>query len=520
MDLRHVVTVGDVAREHRRSRPLGTAAVDGDQRWTWPAFDDRVNRLANALLADGVGPGDRLVWLAQNSSRLLELLVAAAKVGAVCCPVNWRQSAAELAFVLGDVDASVVVWQQARIGEAVAEARAEAGDGRARWLCLDPSADAEDGAAAGAPPGSYEAFLADDATDPDRPVDPTTPVLLLYTAAFTGRPNGALLAHTALLTEGLVVAMLQDIDEGYVYLNSGPLFHAATLMTTVATYLVGGTNVFTPRADAEVLCRLIHDERCTGAFLMPPTIAKMVERNADGRYDLSSLRTFAGSAAWNEMITVDTTRAARHPAGFGQTEVMGMLMVNASGEPVAGNAGRPIPLAQVRIVDPDGVEVPAGETGEIVARGPTVLVGYHDRPELTTERAAGGWHHTGDLGRREPDGSITFVGPKGRLIKSAAENIYPIEVEACLQQHPAVHEAAVIGVPDRTWGQRVVAVVVLDDGAEASADDLVEHCRSRIAGYKKPSEVLFVDELPRQGWQVDHAALDERFGGGGYPGEG
>ena len=247
MDLRHVVTVGDVAREHRRSRPLGTAAVDGDQRWTWPAFDDRVNRLANVLLADGVGPGDRLVWLAQNSSRLLELLVAAAKVGAVCCPVNWRQSAAELAFVLGDVDASVVVWQQARIGEAVAEARAEAGDGRARWLCLDPSADAEDGAAAGAPPGSYEAFLADDATDPDRPVDPTTPVLLLYTAAFTGRPNGALLAHTALLTEGLVVAMLQDIDEGYVYLNSGPLFHAATLMTTVATYEVGGTNVFTPQ---------------------------------------------------------------------------------------------------------------------------------------------------------------------------------------------------------------------------------------------------------------------------------
>ena len=132
MDLRHGVTVGDVAREHRRSRPLVTATVDGDGRWTWPAFDDRVNRLANALLADGVGPGDRVLWVGQNSARLLELLVAAAKIGAACCPVNWRQSAAELAFVLGDVDAAVVVWQQARIGEAVAEARDEAGDERAR----------------------------------------------------------------------------------------------------------------------------------------------------------------------------------------------------------------------------------------------------------------------------------------------------------------------------------------------------------------------------------------------------
>jgi len=519
MDLRHGVTVGDVAREHRRSRPLVTAVVDGHGRSTWPAFDDRVNRLANALVADGVGAGDRVLWVGQNSARLLELLVAAAKVGAACCPVNWRQSAAELAFVLDDVDASVVVWQQAKIGEAVAEARAEAGDGRARWLCLDPVADDAD-SAAGPPPGSYEAYLTDDEADPDLPVDPASPVLLLYTAAFTGRPSGALLSHTALLTEGLVVAMLQGITEGYVYLNSGPLFHAATLMSTIATFAVGGTNVFTPRADAEVLCRLIHDERCNGAFLMPPTIAKMVEVNADRRYDLSSLRTFAGSAAWNEMITVDTSPSARNPAGFGQTEVMGMLMVNAGGEPVEGNAGRPIPLAQVRIVDPDGVEVPTGETGEIVARGPTVMVGYHDRPELSAERSAGDWHHTGDLGRREADGSITFVGPKGRLIKSAAENIYPIEVEACLQQHPAVREAAVIGVPDRTWGQRVKAIVVLEADAEATADDLVEHCRARIAGYKKPSEVVFVDELPRQGWQVDHAALDECFGGGGYPGGG
>jgi acyl-CoA synthetase (AMP-forming)/AMP-acid ligase II len=146
--------------------------------------------------------------------------------------------------------------------------------------------------------------------------------------------------------------------------------------------------------------------------------------------------------------------------------------------------------------------------------------GYHDRPEVNAERQAGGWHHTNDLGKREADGSITFVGPKTRLIKSAAENIYPIEVESCLARHPAVAEAAVIGVPDRRWTQSVKAIVVLKPDADPAptAEDLIEHCRAHIASYKKPRTVEFVDSLPRDGWLVDYDALDERFGGGGYPG--
>ena len=172
----------------------------------------------------------------------------------------------------------------------------------------------------------------------------------------------------------------------------------------------------------------------------------------------------------------------------------------------------------MRIVDPDGAEVPTGETGEIVARGPIVTNGYHDRPELNAERFRGGWWHTGDLGRRHADGSLTFVAPLTRIVKSAAENIYPAEVEGCLVQHPAVREAAIIGVPDKRWTQRVLAVVVLHPGAEATAAELIEHCRARIASYKKPSVVEFADELPRQGWAVDYDELDRRYGGGGYPG--
>jgi long-chain acyl-CoA synthetase len=287
-------------------------------------------------------------------------------------------------------------------------------------------------------------------------------------------------------------------------------------MSTFATFVAGGTNVFTPRVDAEELCRLIDAERCTGAFLVGPTIKQILQVNADGRYDLSSLRAAAGKPEWTAMITVDRSPWARHPGGYGQTEVTGMLTFNTLGEPTLGSHGRAAPGVQVRIVDPDDLDVPDGETGEIVARGPTVMNGYWNRPEETAARRRGGWHHTNDLGRREADGSLTFVGPKTRLIKSAAENVYPAEVEGAIASHPAVAQCAVIGVPDRQWTQSVKAIVVLHDGATVTAEEIVEHVRSRIASYKKPRTVEFVTELPRAGFAVDYDALDAAYGGGVY----
>ena len=295
---------------------------------------------------------------------------------------------------------------------------------------------------------TYEGFLAAASDEaPDVAVDPDWPVVQLYTGAFGGVPNGAQLSHRAVLAQDVLVAMVQRVTEDTVYLNSGPMFHMATLMTTFATMRMGGTNVLTRRVDAEELCRLIETERCNYGFVMGPTAAEILEVNKDGRYDLSSLRTFGGNAAWNAMVNVDDSPWGLHPAGYGQTEVTGMLTFNALGIGSSGTSGRPSPLVQVRIVDPDGAEVRDGETGEIVARGPIVTTGYHARPELNAERTRGGWWHTGDLGRREADGSITFVAPLTRIVKSAAENIYPAEVEACLAKHPAVKEAAIIGVP-------------------------------------------------------------------------
>ena len=511
MDVLHGLTFADVLREQRRSRPEQVAVVDSDFnrdfRLTYPELDDRANRLANALAAAGVGVGDRILWLGQNSFRVVETLAAAAKIGAMFCPANWRQSADELAFVLDDVDAKVVVWQDEEIGATVRAARELAGSS-ALWLQHDAGGD-----------GSYEAFLTGaSSADPDRDVDPSSALLLMYTAAFTGRPNGAMLSHTALITQGIVMARLSDIDVDYVYLNCGPLFHIATFMTTLATFVAAGTNVFTRRIDADELCRLIESERCTGAFVVGPTIKQILEANKDHRYDLKSLRAFRGKPEWNEMITVDTSPWARHPGGYGQTEVMGMLTFNTLAHAPIGTHGRPSPVVQVRIVDPDDHELRVGETGEIVARGPTVMNGYWNRPEENVRRQRGGWHHTNDLGRREADGTITFIGPATRMIKSAAENIYPAEVEGCVAKHPAVAECAVIGVPDAQWTQSVRAIVVLNQGESATADEIIDHCRTHIASYKKPRTIEFVEKLPRDGFAVDYRALDEQFGGGGYPG--
>jgi long-chain acyl-CoA synthetase len=490
------LTLGDVVREHRRSYPARIAVVDGQLHLTWPLLDDRVNQLANALAKAGFAPGDRLLWLGQNSFRVLEALLAVAKLGGMLCPANWRQSPDELAFVIADLDPRVVIWQQEEIGERVTTARSASARASRLWLQHD-----------GRGADCYEAFIADaPVTDPNGTVDPDLPVLVVYTAAWDGKPNGSLITHTNLLAHSLVMAFVQDIDDRYVFLNSGPLFHLGTLMVTIPVFHLGGTNVFVRRVDARELCEVIDRERCTGAFIVEPTISQMLEVNADGRYDLSSLRVPSHSPEWAPphspewlaMCAPDTSRRGRYPSGFGQTEVTGLATFNALGAPSAGRHGRTSPLAMVRVVGPSGDELPIGEVGELWVRGPIVHAGYWNRPDINARRLRDGWWRTNDVGRREEDGSITFVGPAAHMIKSGVENIYPAEVEACIGTHPAVARVEVIGVPHETWGHTVKALVVLVPGASLTEEDIVEHCRSRIASYKKPTVVEFVPSPLRE----------------------
>jgi acyl-CoA synthetase (AMP-forming)/AMP-acid ligase II len=497
--------LSDVLDQHATARPRGVVTVCGNVRLTWEQTHSRCEAMAADLLEAGVGRGNRVLWWGQNCHRLLETLFAAARIGAVVCVANWRQTASELAFVLADCAPKAVIWQEQEIGDTARVVRADGGARDATWIQLD-----------GASPDSFESRLSlrarrdgDGAGDPG---DADDPVLMLYTAAFDGRANGALLPHRALLAQSMTLRLLERLDEATVYLNSGPMFHIGGLRRTIAVAHAGGRNVFCRRVDALQLCELIDRERCTRAFLQAPTMAQMVTANSDRRYDLSSLRSGPGPDGWAEIVTVlDDPVVA---SGYGQTEVAGVVTFRYPDLPGVG--ARPGPLAKVEVHALDGTAVGPGEIGEIVVRGPMVMTGYHDREELNEHRSRGGWHHTNDLGRLETDGSITFVAPLQRIIKSAAENIYPTEVEAALGRHPSVEDAAVLGVPDDVWGQRVKAVVVARH--DVSGEELRAFCRTQVAGYKCPRLFEFVTSLPRNGSGVDRDRLDAAYGGGGYPG--
>jgi long-chain acyl-CoA synthetase len=503
------MNLSDVCRENARRFPQGVAAIDGDIRYSWPEFDTRVNQVARMLASHGVGAGDRVLWLAQTSVRFLELMLACARLEAMICPANWRQSGEELAFVITDFDPAVIVWQDQEIGAAVADARARSAGQGAVWIHHDTDA-----------AGGYADLVTHcDVAPFDTGVDPDSALLVIYTAATVGRPAGSMLSQRNLMTMATMTGAITGVDHASVFINSGPLFHIGNFQfDSLPVFVRGGTNVYVRRVDEEQLLHLIAEEKVTSAFLMPPTILKMKDLNSTRGLDISSLRAGPFGPLWGDALPPDTSAWARFTGGFGQTELTGLCILNGYGGKGIGNSGRPTPLCQVRIVDADGHEVPIGEAGEIIVRGDNVHLGYWNRPDRNAERMRDGWWHTTDLGRIEPDGTLEFLGTMTRMIKSAAENVYPAEVERCLTAHPAVKAAAVIGVPDPQYTQSVKAVVVLSDGHSASGEDLIEHCRSRIASYKKPKFVEFIDELPLIGGRPDYEALDATFGGGGYPG--
>jgi len=505
MTAMRTMTLGDVAREHRRSRPDLPAVVDGGVRLSHRQLDDRATRLANALSAAGVGKGDRVAWFGQNSFRLLELLIADAKIGAITVPVNWREHTKTLAVAIADAAPRLVIWQQEEIGESVGKVRAELGDAPA-WLQHD-GPEYEEFVQSGALDDNEIAFSGDD------------PVLAIYTANADAGPNAALLSHTGVLIESLAIGRVNEISDLTVFLNSGPLFHLGTLVSTISTYHHGGTNVFVRRVEPERLCAVIEAERCNRAFLTPPTVAAMREVVAAHPYDLTSLWPGLTPEQWHS-VTPSLNPTTSRSGSYGQSEVMGLATFAGLGRAPLSPFGRPLPTVSLRIFDPSGRECDIGEVGELVFRGPTVTAGFLNRPDLDAARQIGGWHHTGDLGLREPDGSVRFVAPMGRLIKSASENIHPVEVERCLSQHEAVTDVCVIGVPDPHWGQVVKALVVLEPGTVLDLETLAEFARARIASYKKPRQLQIVDAIPRRpDGQLDRAAADELGGGGGYPGQ-
>jgi long-chain acyl-CoA synthetase len=498
-------TLGETLEMQARIRGRAPSLVCGGQRLSYSEFNDRVERVAALLESRGVERGSMVVWLGQNCHRVLEVLMAAGTIGAIFAPLNWRLTTKDWDFLLDDLDPKVVFWQKEDLGGRVSELLPN--HGHRAWICHDALG-----------PNSYESLLSQSnhSTD-DRLVREDDPVLLIYTAAFEGVPSGALISHRAIVTQNIVLGFHRRLSSADVYLNSGPMFHVGTLMGALATVHSGGTNVVMRRMEPALACKLIQQERCSGAFIVEPTMSAMALIAREQRIDLSSLRWARTGTPWDELVTIDPNAAA---GGYGQTEVMGLLSMNLPGVSAIGSHGWPSPAASIRVVGENDQDVPIGEVGEILARGPLVMCGYHNRDELNQVRFRNGWYHTNDLGRLETDGSLTFVAPKGRMMKSGSENIYPAEVELCIRQHPGVLDCAVIGVPDQQWVQSVKAIVVPKPDYGVTTSDVIDQCTRRLASYKKPKYVEFVDALPRRDGIVDYLALEAQFGGGGYPGAG
>lgn len=485
-----------------------TALLDDECVLTWSQWFGRIRRTAGMLGALGAVAGTRFGLLMKNGFRQAEALWAGHWSGAVPVPVNWRLAAREVAEVLDDAGC-VLVLVDAELAARFDDPALAAW--RTRVVVVDADA-YEERVARAAPVDMHDADGNDEA-------------LVLYTGGTTGRSKGVRLSHRNLAFNAMQIGLALGIRPGDVTLTVAPMFHAAALCSNITT-LLGGTHVylrqFTPLGLLETI------ERRRIAFTTAvPTMLKMVLDEPDAhRFDRSSLRVlFYGSSpmpvSWMRAAMRFFPNAQFHQA-YGLTETAPILTILGDDEhragiaaddpAILGSAGRPLVGVELRIVDDDGAECPAGQPGEVVVRAPGVMLGYHERPQETAEALRNGWFHTGDVGALDVAGRLTILDRKKDLIISGGENVYSVDVEAVLARHPAIAEVAVIGVPDDRLGEAVAAIAVLRSGAALGAEELIAHCRASIGAFKVPRHVRFVDALPRTPvGKVQKAALRDAW---------
>ncbi|MFV2177745.1 long-chain fatty acid--CoA ligase [Actinomadura sp. LOL_016] len=485
----------------RRARmtPDRIALVHGERRDTYADLARRTAALARGLRGLGVRRGDRVGYLGPNHPAHLETLFASASLGAVFVPVNARSAAPELAHVLTDAGVSVLV-HTAAAGPLVDEA---APPGPRERLVVGEA--------------RYEDMAGGDAEPADDPVGLDDPCMIMYTSGSTGRPKGAVLSHGNLTWNCVNVLVESDLSGSEVALVAAPLFHTAALgMTCLPTLLKGGTAVLMESFDPAAAVDLIARHRVTLLFGVPTMYDAIAAQPGWADADLSSVRTLLCGGAPVPAATIRRylDRGLAFVQGYGMTETSpGALVLDpAAARTKAGTAGVPSFFTDVRVVDPSGRPVPEGERGEIVVRGPNVMLGYWNRPVATDEALAGGWMHSGDVATVDADGYVTIVDRIKDMIISGGENVYPAEVEAALYEHPAVELCTVVGAPDPKWGEVPRAIVVLRPGASATSDEIRGHLRDRLAGYKVPKSVEFWDDLPRTGsGKIQKSVVRERL---------
>lgn len=467
----------------------GIATSFGSRRRTWHEFADRVARLAGALRALGVGPGDRVSMLALNSDRFVEHYYALFWLGAVAVPVNTRWSLAEILYSLDDATPSVLLFDD-NFAEQAAELRDQAQSLR-HFVYTGET---------GAPSWAhdYERLVAGTAPVDDIRQDGDALAAIMYTGGTTGFPKGVMLSHKGLAANVLSIGSVVRYDERAVFLHAAPLFHMAAAMMMFMTTSFAGHHAIVPAFAPETVCDAIDREGVTDALLVPTMIKILLDHRDTHGGDLSSLRSLLyGASPMPEVVARRAIAALPRTSlyqAYGQTElspvatILGPEHHRIDGDaPMLRSAGRALPGVEIKIAAEDGRELARGDVGEVWVRGPNTMIGYWNKPDITAATLVNGWMRTGDAAYMDANGFIFIVDRVKDMVISGGENVFSAEVENAILKHPAVADCAVIGVPDERWGERVHAIVVPRAGEPPlTIDRLAEHCKALIATYKCP----------------------------------
>jgi acyl-CoA synthetase (AMP-forming)/AMP-acid ligase II len=497
-------TIYDIYKRNATLFKDQIAIQSENEKVTYGELFDQVNRVAGWLNGKGIRKGDRVAILAKNYPQFFPLMGGIAAVGAIMVPINFRLSSEEIGYNLTNTEPVLIVVDP-DFEKAISDLRS---------IC--PSL--REFVTFGPPSGIYISFDSLLKSVPAETVelDGDDPIIIMHTAAVQGKPRGAVISHHNLVFCTIQNIAIMGLTREDSYLNILPLFHIAGMFGALVMMHVGGRNVMISKFDPKNAGKMIDREKITLIGEFPPILLQLLDEQAKGEYTLSTLKHILGIDMQETIKRFESLGYGQFWLVYGQTETMGLTSVCSNREK-PGCAGKPGPLVDIKIVDEFDHEVEVGKVGEILVRGPLVFHGYWGEEELTKHTFREGWHHTGDMGRLDKEGFLFFAGRKAEkeLIKPGGENVYPVEVEKVILEHPGVKEVSVIGVPDPKFGEGIKAICALKPKAKLTEQELIDFVAGKIARYKKPGYVQFVDALPKkEDGSIDRVKVKEMYGSG------
>lgn len=477
--------------------------VDSVQLLTFGQIKPLVDQLAHALRQAGCQKGDRIGVVGKNCQEFFLIYGAAAALGAIVLPVNWRLSANEAAYVLND-GKPMWVFADNDNAEWIEQVRSQLSDD-VRFYNLVPNQG----------PFDELAVQTDGVDFTPASVGWDDGFVIIHTAAVSGDPRGALLSQGNLLCCHMHLMHCLGLTPKDVHMNALPLFHVAGLFTVFCAFHAGCLTLNLPKFDPDKMVHLIAEQRVSFMFTFAPMLKSILDAREQSNTDITSLRSVIGLDGPDVIEQYQKVSCGKFYCMYGQTETSMLASIGQYND-APGSAGRPISLAVVQLMDDDDQPVAAGDVGEIALRGPMVFRGYWGLEADNARTFRNGWHHTGDLGRMDEAGILWYAGRKAdkELIKPGGENVYPAEVEKAVLEHPHVTDVVVFGVPDPKWKEGIKAVCVLSKGADLQPQDLIAFVGERIARFKKPQYVEFIEAMPvKPDGAVDREEVKARYGG-------